>query len=106
MMGRIRIVTGFVLAVLVLAVCVACENGSATTSTTGSSGGPQEITWERAVELVGQGQVAAVAQYHSLKVEIRLINGTEYWTVEPQIDAIFGVVEDAPNRDSIVIATE
>ena len=105
-MGRIRVVAVFVLAAGVLVVCVACDNGPATTSTTGNSGEPREITWERAVELVGEGQVAAVAQYHSLKVEIRLIDGTEYWTIEPQIDAIFGVVEDAPNRDSIIIATE
>ena len=97
-MGRIRTVAGFVLAAVVLVVCVACEDGSVTTSTTGSSGGPQEITWERAVRLVGEGRVAAVAQYHSLKVEIRLIDGTEYWTTEPQIDAIFGVVEDALDR--------
>jgi len=105
-MGRMMAVAGFVLAAAVLFACVACGNGPATTSMTGSTGEPQEITWERAVALVGEGQVAAVAQYHSLKVEIRLIDGTEYWTTEPQIDAIFGVVENAPNRDAIIIATE
>ena len=105
-MGRMMAVAGFVLAAVVLVFCVACENGLATTSMTGSTGEPEEISWERAVELVGEGQVAAVAQYHSLKVEIRLVDGTEYWTTEPQIDAIFGVVENAPSRDSIIIATE
>jgi hypothetical protein len=106
MMGRFAFLAGVVLVSLVMVVGTGCEDSPATTSMSGNSGEPQEITWERAVDLVREGQVAAVAQYHSLKVEIRLIDGTEYWTTEPRIDAIFRVVEDAPNRDSIIIATE
>jgi len=105
-MRRIGRFMGVMLITSALAWCVACADDPGTTSTVQDRGGPQVISWERAVELVLAGSVAEASQTHDLRVYVRLVDGTEYRTTEPQIDAIFMVVEEAPNRAEIILSTE
>ena len=105
-MGGLTRAVGMVLVASLLVVCVACSDDPGTTYTVQDSGVPQEVSWERAVESVLAGSVAEVSQTHGLRVYIRLVDGTEYRTTEPYIDAIFMVVEEAPNRDQIILSTE
>ena len=67
----------------------------------------EQISWERAVELILAGEVEAVFQTHSLEVTLVLENGASVQTTEPSIDLVFAIVEEcgAPCAD-IMVAME
>jgi hypothetical protein len=65
------------------------------------------IEWEEARELILSGQVEQVVQLHSLEVRLTLKDGRELVTTEPNIDDVFGVVDECGEPcDDIIIATE
>ncbi len=70
---------------------------------------PQDrtVTWDQAIEILNRGEVEMVAQAHSLEVTMRLKDGSQITTMEPQIDEIFEAVRrcGAP-CDGIILATE
>jgi hypothetical protein len=68
---------------------------------------PTRVSWEEAQSLILSGQVRAVAQSHSLEVSLTLKDGRQLITTEPEIDAIFRVIQEcgAPCAD-ILVATE
>ena len=54
-----------------------------------------------------RGEVVEVFQAHSLEVELVLADGQHLTTVEPQIDAVFEVIERCGARCAdVVIVTE
>lgn len=65
------------------------------------------IPWAEAQELIRSGQVVQLTQLHSLEVTLDLAEGTRLMTIEPEIDAVFDVVDACgePCAD-IVLATE
>jgi len=72
--------------------------------------GPQsgnEISWEAAVALLNNGEVAQVVQTHNLQVTLDLKDGRSLVTREPNIDDVFNVIEGCgqPCTD-ISVATE
>jgi predicted small secreted protein len=54
----------------------------------------EHISWERAVELLHNGDVTQVFQAHSLDVTMTLTNGATVHTVEPSIDQIFIEIQE------------
>jgi inhibitor of cysteine peptidase len=66
-----------------------------------------EIPWAEAQELIRSGRVVQVTQLHSLEVTLDLEDGTRLVTNEPEIDAVFDVVDECgdPCAD-IILATE
>jgi hypothetical protein len=72
--------------------------------------GPQsgdEISWEAAVALINNSEVAQVVQTHNLQVTLDLKDGRSLIAREPNIDDVFTVIEGCgqPCTD-ISIATE
>ena len=66
-----------------------------------------EIPWEEARELILAGEVAQVTQLHSLEVTLELKDGRRLVTMEPEIDAVFDVVDACGEPcEDIVLATE
>jgi inhibitor of cysteine peptidase len=66
-----------------------------------------DIEWEEARELILAGEVAQVTQLHSLEVTLELKDGRQLVTMEPEIDAVFDVVDECGEPCSdIVLATE
>jgi len=53
-----------------------------------------EIEWEEARELILDGEVEQVTQLHSLEVRLVLEDGRRLVTTEPEIDAVFAVVDE------------
>jgi hypothetical protein len=67
----------------------------------------QEISWEAAVEHINAGRVTQIFQTHSLQVTLYLEDGRQLVTMEPGIDAVFGVVERCGELcEGIMLATE
>jgi len=65
------------------------------------------ITWEETKALILEGQVVQVTQLHSLDVTIYLKDGRIVSTVEPEIDAIFILLDECGEICSEVVrATE
>lgn len=66
-----------------------------------------DITWEEAVRILNEGQVASVSQSHNLDVILYLKDGTIINTKEPNMDDIIIEVQKCgePCKD-ILIATE
>lgn len=65
------------------------------------------ITWEEAKTLIVDGKVAGVAQSHSLDVTLSLKDGRIVNTVEPEIDAVFVLLDECGEICSDVVrATE
>ena len=66
-----------------------------------------EIPWEEAKELIRSGRVMLVTQLHSLEVTLEMENGRRLVTTEPEIDAVFDVVDECgdPCAD-MILATE
>ena len=66
-----------------------------------------EISWAEAQELIRSGQVVQITQLHSLEVTLELEDGRRLTTTEPEIDAVFEVVDECgdPCAD-ILLATE
>ncbi len=64
-----------------------------------------QISWERAVDLIESGRINYAAQYHDLRVCLRDTRGGMYSTVEPKIDEVMRTVREAPNWP-FPIATE
>jgi hypothetical protein len=68
---------------------------------------PTRVSWEEAKALILGGQVRAVAQSHSLEVALTLKDGRQLITTEPEIDAIFRVIEECGEKCAdISVATE
>ncbi|MEJ2706211.1 MAG: hypothetical protein P8074_01235 [Anaerolineales bacterium] len=72
--------------------------------------GPQsgeEISWEAAVALINNGEVAQVVQTHNLQVTLDLKDGRSLIAREPNIDDVFKVIDGCgqPCTD-ISVATE
>ena len=68
---------------------------------------PVDVSWEEARELILAGEVAQVAQLHSLEVTLELKDGRQVVTVEPEIDAVFDVVDECGEAcEDIVLVTE
>jgi hypothetical protein len=65
------------------------------------------ITWEHAIAMVLNGEVASVTQDHQLNVILTLNDGRTLTTTEPAIDEIINVIRSCgdPCKD-ITIATE
>jgi hypothetical protein len=69
--------------------------------------GLSEVSWETAQDLIMSGEVVEVFQAHSLGVELVLKDGQHLTTVEPQIDAVFEVIESCGAKCAdVVIITE
>lgn len=67
----------------------------------------EQITWEKAQELVLGGQVEQVVQSHDLQVELELKDGRRFSTIEPELDAIFQVIKQCGDPcSSIDLITE
>lgn len=66
-----------------------------------------EVPWPEARELILSGEVRQIVQFHSLEVTLELKDGSRVETVEPEIDAVFDVVDSCgePCAD-IVLVTE
>ena len=65
------------------------------------------INWEEAKTLIMEGQVVQVTQLHSLDVTIYLKDGRVVSTIEPEIDAIFVLLDECGEICSEVVrATE
>ena len=65
------------------------------------------IPWAEARELITSGDVVQVTQLHSLEVTLELENGTRLVTTEPEIDAVFDVVDACGESCAdILLATE
>ena len=56
--------------------------------------GGTAITWEEVKTLILGGQVVEVAQLHSLDVTVVLKDGKVFYTVEPEIDAVFVLLDE------------
>jgi len=66
-----------------------------------------ELTWEQAQFMILQGYVSQVAQEHSQKVFLTLKDGRTLFTVEPNLDDVFTIIEECGEIcQDIVIATE
>ena len=57
----------------------------------------EQITWERAVDLIEAGEVNYVGQRHDRTVCLRHLRGATYSSVEPELGDILDVARDAPN---------
>ena len=58
-------------------------------------------------ELILAGEVAQVTQLHSLEVTLEPKDGRQVVTVEPEIDAVFDVVDECGEPcGNIVLVTE
>lgn len=66
-----------------------------------------QVRWDMAVEIIKSGIVVVVSQTHSLDVVLSLKDGTQFITKEPNIDAVFAVIDQCglPCQD-ILQATE
>jgi hypothetical protein len=56
---------------------------------------PESIPWSDAVRLITDCDVTFVMQAHSLDVWLTLRDGSQVRAVEPRIDEVFTVVQDA-----------
>ena len=67
----------------------------------------EQISWERAVELLYAGEVVSVLQLHSREVRMGLSNGAMVTTIAPELDLVFDVMMEcgAPCAD-IMVAME
>jgi len=67
----------------------------------------QDISWEKAQELVSGCRAENVFQTHSLEVTVVLKNGVKLKAIEPRIDDIMSIAVSALERcGNIVIGTE
>jgi glyoxylase-like metal-dependent hydrolase (beta-lactamase superfamily II) len=64
------------------------------------------VSWEEAIRIIWYGDVASVGQTHSLNVSIRMKDGTRYRTIEPNIDDVMRVIQEAGKWGTILCATE
>ena len=65
------------------------------------------ITWEETKTLIMDGQVVEVTQLHSLDVTLILKDGRIVTTVEPEIDAVFILLDECgENCQDVIRATE
>ncbi|PIR82616.1 hypothetical protein COU20_01490 [Candidatus Kaiserbacteria bacterium CG10_big_fil_rev_8_21_14_0_10_59_10] len=73
----------------------------------GEPGEPEArvISWEEAVERIKKCDVDMVFQTHALDVHLYLKSGERVRAVEPSIDEVFRVLQDAP-CPQIPVATE
>ena len=66
-----------------------------------------EVTWDQAVAMIRNGEVASVAQTHELRVTLNLLDGRTFEATQPRIDEIFAVIDACGEVCSdIQIATE
>jgi hypothetical protein len=69
--------------------------------------GGTSITWEETKTLIMDGQVIQVTQLHSLDVTLILKDGRVVYTVEPEIDAVFVLLDECgENCKDVIRATE
>jgi hypothetical protein len=72
--------------------------------------GPQsgdEISWEAAVAMLNNGEVAQVVQTHNLQVTLDLKDGRSLVTREPNIDDVFKIIDGCGQPcANISVATE
>jgi hypothetical protein len=61
------------------------------------------ITWEEMKALIMDGQVLQVTQLHSLEVTLVLKDGRVVYSVEPEIDAVFVVLDECGEKCMDVI---
>jgi uncharacterized lipoprotein YajG len=67
----------------------------------------REVTWDEAIEFLNSRHVVAIAQSHSLDVELTLDDGTNIRTTELRIDDIFDEVTKCGDPcATITLATE
>jgi hypothetical protein len=65
------------------------------------------ISWPQARALIDACRVSFAAQSHALDVELRLANNQTLYTVEPNIDNLFSVLERVRDKcGNIPVATE
>jgi inhibitor of cysteine peptidase len=66
-----------------------------------------EVSWDEAQELILGGEVEQVTQLHSREVTLDLRDGRRVVTTEPEIDAVFDVVDACGDPcANMVLATE
>jgi hypothetical protein len=69
--------------------------------------GATTITWEESKTLILSGQVVEVAQRHSLDVTLILKDGRIVTTIEPEIDAVFILLDECgENCKDVIRVTE
>ena len=67
----------------------------------------EKSDWEKAKDFLHAGQVEGIMQTHSLKVTLKLKDGSEFKFVEPKIDAIFEEAKNCGEKcNDIQMATE
>lgn len=67
----------------------------------------KEYAWDEIVGMVNQGEVKEVFQSHALDVELELKDGTKIRAKEPNIDAIFKVIDECGDKcKNIIKSTE
>ena len=65
------------------------------------------ITWDETKTLIMDGQVVNVAQLHSLEVTLVLKDGRVVYTLEPEIDAVFVLLDECGEKcKDVISATE
>lgn len=93
----------FVIAGLLLAACGSQAEAPEVTDPADF----REVTWDEAIEILNSGHVVAIAQSHSLDVQLTLDDGTNIRTTEPGIDDIFDEVTKCGDPcATILLATE
>ena len=69
--------------------------------------GGTAMTWEQTKTLILEGKVVQVTQLHSLDVTLILKDGRVVYTVEPEIDAVFILLDECgENCKDVIRATE
>jgi hypothetical protein len=64
------------------------------------------VSWDDAQTIIRSGDVKAVGQNHALNVSISMENGTQYRTIEPEIDAINDVLKRCGKWGKVSYVTE
>lgn len=64
------------------------------------------VSWEDAVKIISEGDIDYVFQTHDRTVNIKMKDGSDFFTTEPNIDEVIRVIERAGKSDEIGIMTE
>ena len=76
---------------LFVAACTPAESNK--TGNELNTPSPQEIRWELAKEMILEGNVETLTQFHDLNVILELKDGSQLITTEPALDDVVKVVE-------------
>jgi len=84
-----------------------CEENKCRVSNGSGSEKSSGTEWQRIIDAINKCEAVSAAQAHSLSVSVKLKSGEEIEAVEPVIDDIFRVADEARSRcGEIIMATE